>query len=97
MPLRHIEELRRWIERESPSVLAQRAACHFLAEIGDESWRHPSLPIAELSNQPEYEVRQAALPVEGEDRPVCLWYRHDGRLDPVRSRLRRQPCSRDWA
>lgn len=53
MPLRHIEEYDRWIERESPSVAAQRVARYFLAEIGDEAWRHPSVPIETLSNQPE--------------------------------------------
>jgi len=30
---------------------------------------------AELSNQPEYEVRTAALPVEGE-RDLSVWYLH---------------------
>ncbi|MBK5223452.1 MAG: hypothetical protein JJE52_11375 [Acidimicrobiia bacterium] len=55
---------------------AQRVARHFLAEIGDEPWRHPSVPIEVLSNQPEYEVREAALVVEGEQRPVNIWYRH---------------------
>lgn len=76
MPLGDIEELHRWIERESPSVVAQRVARHFLAEIGDEAWRSPSVPVDALSNQPEYEVREVALSVEGEDRPVQVWYRH---------------------
>ena len=76
MPLRDVEEYHRWIERESPSVGAQRVARHFLAEIGDEAWRSPSVPIAVLSNQPEHEVREAALDVEGEDRPVRIWDRH---------------------
>ena len=63
MPLRNVEEYHRWVERESPSVAAQRVARHFLAEIGDETWRSPSVPIEELSNQPEYEVRAAAVEV----------------------------------
>ena len=50
MPLRDLDEFRRWIERESPSVAAQRVARHFLAEIGDEPWRSPSVPIADLSD-----------------------------------------------
>ena len=66
VPLRDLDEVRRWIERESPSIGAQRVARHFLAEIGDEPWRSPSAPIADLSDQPEYEVRVAALGVEGE-------------------------------
>ena len=56
---------------------------HFLAEVGDESWRSPSVPIAELSSQPEYEVRRASLAVEGEDRPVSVWYRHIYATDAV--------------
>lgn len=76
MPLRDIEEYRRWIERESPSAAAQQAVRHFLAEIGDEAWRAPSVPIAELSNQPEYEVRQATLDVGRHEPPVRVWYRH---------------------
>ncbi len=76
MPLRDVEEFHRWILRESPSAAAQRVARYFIAEVGDEPWRSPSVPIAELSNQPEYEVRAAALEVEGEDLPVRVWYRH---------------------
>ncbi len=83
MPLRGVEEYHLWIERESPSVAAQRVARHFLAEIGDEAWRSPSVAIAELSNQPEYEMRQATLDVEGEERPVRVWYRHLYATDAV--------------
>lgn len=83
MPLRDVEELHRWIKRESPSVAAQRVARHFLAEIGDEAWRSPSVPVDVLSNQPEYEVREVALQVEGEDRPVRIWYRHIYATDAV--------------
>lgn len=83
MPLHDVEEYYRWIERESPSVVAQRVARHFLAEIGDEAWRSPSVPIEVLSNQPEYEVREAALAVGGEERPVQIWYRHTYVTDAV--------------
>ncbi|MBV8160912.1 MAG: hypothetical protein JO265_08315 [Acidimicrobiia bacterium] len=34
-----------------------------------------SVPIAELSNQPEYEVRTATLSVEGEH-DISIWWRH---------------------
>lgn len=83
MPFRHVEEYRRWVERESPSVAAQRVTRHFIAELGDEPWRNPSVPIEVLSNQPEYEVREAALAVEGEQRPVNIWYRHIYATDVV--------------
>ena len=83
MPLGDVEEFRRWIERESPTEAAQRVARYFLAEIGDEAWRSPSVPIEVLSSQPEYEVREAALDVEGEGRPVRVWYRHIYATDAV--------------
>ncbi len=83
MPLRDVEEFYRWIERESPWVAAQRVARHFVAENGDEAWRSPSVPVDVLSNQPEYEVREVALGVEGEDRPARIWYRHIYATDAV--------------
>jgi hypothetical protein len=52
-------------------------------EVGDEPWRAPSVPIDVLSNQPEYEVREAALEVEDEDHLVRLWYRHFYAMDAV--------------
>jgi len=73
--LRDLEEYHRRIERESPSAGAQRVARRFLAQIGDEPWRAPSVPIDVLSHQPEYEVRVAALDVVREH-PVRVWYRH---------------------
>ena len=41
------------------------------------------MPIADLSNQPEDEMREAALEVEGEERPVRIWYRHIYATDVV--------------
>ena len=75
MPLRDVEEYRAWLQRESPSPDAQSVARTFIAEIGDQPWRAPSVPIAELSNQPEYELRTAALAVEGEH-DVLIWWLH---------------------
>lgn len=83
MPLRDVAEYQRWVERESPSLGAQRVARHFVAEVGDEPWHHPSVPIEALSNQPEFEVREVALVVEGEGRPVNIWYRHIYATDVV--------------
>lgn len=51
MPLRDLDEFHRWVEREAPSMAAQRVVRHFLAEVSDESWRSPSIPLAELSAQ----------------------------------------------
>jgi hypothetical protein len=75
VPLRDINEFHTWIERESPSRSAQRLARTFIAELGDRPWRAPSVPIAEVSNQPEYEVRTAALEVEG-GQDVRIWWIH---------------------
>lgn len=82
MPLRDIEEYRLWVERESPPLEVQRVVRHFLADVGDEAWRTPSVPIAELSQQPEYEVRAATLAVSDRS-AVQLWYRHFYATDVV--------------
>ena len=76
MPLRDVSEFHLWLEREHPSRSALSVARTFIAELGDRAWRAPSVPIAELSQQPEYEVRTAALPVEGEP-DVVVWWLHD--------------------
>jgi hypothetical protein len=47
----------------------------FIAELGDQPWRAPSVPIAKLSSQPQYEVRTAALEVNGEQ-DVRIWWAH---------------------
>lgn len=65
-----------------PSIAAQRATRSFLVEIGDEAWRAPSVPISELSSQPEYEVRSASLDIPSE-MPVRIWYRHVYATDAV--------------
>ncbi len=75
MPLCDTSSYHEWITREAPSQAARSVARTFIVEIGDEPWRAPSVPIAELSNQPEYEMRTVALPVAGED-DVHVWYRH---------------------
>ena len=76
MPLRDVDPYHEWIRREAPSQAARSVAHAFIVQIGDEPWRAPSVPIAELSNQPEYEIRTVELPVAGED-DVHIWYLHD--------------------
>lgn len=75
MPLRDVGEFSAWVERESPSLVAQRAARAFISELGDRPWQFPSVPIGELSHQPEFEVRSATLSVEGEH-DLTLWWLH---------------------
>jgi hypothetical protein len=83
VPVRDIGEYHAWVEREAPSIPSQEVARHFLDEVGDESWRYPSIPIAALSAQPDSEVRQAELPVAGEDHPIHIWYRHFYATDDI--------------
>ncbi|MCP3855619.1 MAG: hypothetical protein GY745_14240 [Actinomycetia bacterium] len=75
MALRDVAAFHAWIERESPSQRAWSTARSFIAKIGDEPWQAPSIPVTELSNQPEYEVREAALEVPGEA-DVRVYYSH---------------------
>ncbi|MCP3912731.1 MAG: hypothetical protein GY713_17455 [Actinomycetia bacterium] len=75
MGLRDVAAFHAWIERESPSQRARSAARTFIAEIGDEPWKAPSVPVADLSSQPEYEVREVALEVSGEP-DVRVYYSH---------------------
>jgi hypothetical protein len=75
VPLRDLDAFHAWIKREDPTLAAQRVARAFIAELGDRPWRAPSVPIAELSHQPEYELRSASLPVDGE-RDAEVWYQH---------------------
>jgi len=74
-PLRAVGEYHAWIERESPTTAARRVARAFIAELGDQPWWAPSVPIAELSSQPEYEIRAASLAATGEN-DVQIWYLH---------------------
>lgn len=76
MPLRDVSEFHLWLELENPSRSARSVARTFIAELGDQPWRAPSVPVAELSEQPEYEVRTASLEVTGEP-DVVVWWLHD--------------------
>lgn len=82
MALRDTGAYHEWIEREQPSIEAQRTARAFIAELGDRSWLAPSVPVAELSIQPLYEVRHALLDVPG-GAGVEVWYRHEYATDDV--------------
>ncbi len=75
MPLRDVAQYDAWVDRESPSPAAQRITRCFLVEIGEEAWQAPSVPIADLSDQPSDEVRSADLQAPGE-RTIWVWYRH---------------------
>ena len=82
MALRHVGAYHEWVRREHPSPQAQRVARAFIAELSVQPWQVPSIPIAELSNQPVYEVRHALLAVPSEP-GVEVWYRYEYAPDDV--------------
>lgn len=75
MALGSISEYFAWIERESPSVAAQEATRAFLLELDERPWAAPSVPIPEVSNQPEFEVRTVSLHL-ADGSTVTVWWEH---------------------
>lgn len=75
MPLGSISEYFAWIERESPSVEAQEVTRAFLLEFDERPWAAPSVPVPEVSNQPEYEVRTVSLHLPSGS-AVTVWWEH---------------------
>jgi hypothetical protein len=75
VPLGDVGEYYAWIERESPSAAAQRVTRAFLLELDERPWAAPSIPVPEVSNQPEYEVRTVSLEVPGGS-TVTVWWEH---------------------
>lgn len=71
MALRDTEAFREWVERDRPSVEARLAVRAFIFELHDEPWATPSVPVQELSNLPEDEMRTAVLDAGGETVWVC--------------------------
>jgi hypothetical protein len=46
----------------------------WINNLGTAPWQAPSIPFPELSDQPHYEVRSAAVPDSG---GIEVFYRHD--------------------
>lgn len=76
MTLRDASGFYRWIESESPSIEAWSIVRTFLAHVGTRPWVAPSVPVEEMSNQPDYEVRTAILEVQ-EGVEVQAWWLHE--------------------
>ncbi len=76
MTLRDASGFYRWIESESPSIEAWSIVRTFLTHVGTRPWVAPSVPVEEMSNQPDYEVRTAILEVE-EGVQVQAWWLHE--------------------
>lgn len=71
MPLRDVSAFVEWAEGADPTTY--RVVRQWLATVGVEPWQAPSIPLAELSSQPEYEVRTATVPGSG---GVVVLYQH---------------------
>ena len=73
MPLGSVGAFSEWVERENPSYLEAKRVESWINELSDRPWTAPSEPVPEMSNQPEYEIRQAVVP--GTER-IEVIYRH---------------------
>ncbi len=82
MTIRDASGFHRWVESESPDREMWSAVREFLVLIGSRPWAAPSVPVEEMSDQPNYEVRTAVIPVRpGVD--VQAWWRHEYATDAV--------------
>ena len=61
----------RWAQTAAPHV--RSIVRTWIAELGDQPWQFPSVPIPELSNPPAYEIRTAIVP----DTTVLVVYRRE--------------------
>lgn len=75
MPLRDVGAFYEWIARERPSAAARSIVRTFIAGLAVRPWSAPSVPIAELSDQPGFEMRTAVLDVRHEP-GIELWWIH---------------------
>lgn len=75
MPLGNVGEYFAWFEPESPSAAALDIAREYILELAARPWAAPSIPIPEMSNQPEFEVRTAPVDVPGEQH-ITFWWVH---------------------
>jgi hypothetical protein len=71
--LGNIDAFRDWIARTNPPRDVRYAVHDWLVELGATPWLAPSIPIPELSGQPEWEVREAVVPGPG---GVAVTYVH---------------------
>lgn len=73
MALRDTRPFREWVERSSPTAEARLIVQAYIFELHEEPWAAPSVPIPELSNHPEDEMRSATLRVGNEEVTVFYW------------------------
>ena len=78
MPLREVSAYYEWVANARPSKSEQSIIRFFIAEIGDISYRSPSVQNPDLSEPPIYEVRYALFPNAGNVRVLYVhWYATD--------------------
>lgn len=75
MPLRDVAAFHEWIAREGPPAAARSIVQAYIADLAVRPWNAPSVPIAQLSDQPEFEMRTAVLDV-GHEVGIELWWIH---------------------
>lgn len=77
--LRDIQAFHKWVEETKPSRAKWSRVRTWIAEIGDTSWKAPSVQWPDASQPPVYEVRYAWL----QDVDVRIWYFHQYDNDDV--------------
>jgi len=80
VPLRDISALEEWRQRDNPPEAVWTAVRTWVGGLDHAPWQAPSTPFAELSGQPDYEVRSAVVPGSGE---IEVFYRQDYVTDDV--------------
>lgn len=76
MSIRDASGFHRWVEAEEPDIEAWSLVREFLVTIGSRPWSAPSVPVEEMSDQPNYEVRTAVLELRS-GIEVQAWWLHE--------------------
>lgn len=74
MPIRNLSAIDAWAERESPPPQVERMVRRWIRRLDHKPWDEPSIPLPDLSFQPDFEVRVALL---GDTGGVRVYYRHE--------------------
>jgi hypothetical protein len=72
VPLRDTAALDEWAERENPSYSTWKSVGQWVQSLIATPWQAPSVPFPELSDPPNFEVRDAEL---HSDDQVAVFYR----------------------
>lgn len=61
MPLGDIRPFDDWLQREDPPVSLMRAVKNWIDGLDHAPWQAPSVPIAEMSVEGEFQTRSAVV------------------------------------